>query len=258
MKYPKLLGILAVLVLILSACSTAATPTNAPVHTLPPVATKASGTGTALVPSTGGTGTPATGGLHTGTPAASTPATAATQASGTAGVPNTGAACATVTIQLNTAFKPGTSTGGTTTSSTAVPSGTSTPATSMGTTTSSTATSGGATVASKDFLVDCNGMAVYVNMDDTPNSGSSSCTDAACTDNWKPLTVANGKEPMAGQGVDKSLLSTITRDDGTVQVTYNGWPLYLYTGDKKPGDKNGAGMDAKWYLIDADGNPIQQ
>src|SRR5512141_878634 len=107
MKYPKPLGILAVLVLILSACSTAAIPTNAPVHTLPPIATKASGTGTALVPSTGGTGTPSTGGLTTGTASAGTPATSGTKVSGTAETPSTGTACATVTVQLNTAFRPG-------------------------------------------------------------------------------------------------------------------------------------------------------
>jgi predicted lipoprotein with Yx(FWY)xxD motif len=128
----------------------------------------------------------------------------------------------------------------------------------MGTSTSSTATTGGATVAKKDFLVDCNGLPLYINMNDTPNSGSSSCTDAACTAEWKPLTMASGKEPMVGQGVDKSLVSTITRDDGTVQVTYNGWPLYLYAADKNPGDQNGVGLDGQWFLIDADGNPIQQ
>jgi predicted lipoprotein with Yx(FWY)xxD motif len=62
---------------------------------------------------------------------------------------------------------------------------------------------------------------------------------------------------MAGEGVDDSLLSTITRDDGTIQVTYNGWPLYLYSGDSLPGDQNGVRVESNWVLISPSGDPIQ-
>jgi predicted lipoprotein with Yx(FWY)xxD motif len=99
-------------------------------------------------------------------------------------------------------------------------------------------------------------MALYVFMDDTPNSGSSSCNDECATE-WPPLTIADGETPMAGEGVDESLLSTITRADGTTQVTYNGWPLYLFHGDTLPGDTLGAGEGDNWFLISADGEPIQ-
>src|SRR5574340_1142754 len=104
MKYPKLLGVLLMLAVVLSACSSAATPTNAPIDTISPATLEPSGTGTAGIPSTGG---------GTGTPTGS----------GTAGVPATGASCDTVTVQLNSAAGTG-STGGTgsTTTGTATPS----------------------------------------------------------------------------------------------------------------------------------------
>jgi predicted lipoprotein with Yx(FWY)xxD motif len=52
------------------------------------------------------------------------------------------------------------------------------------------------------------------------------------------MTVASGTTPSAGAGVSGTL-GTITRDDGTTQVTYNGRPLYHYSGDSAPGDTNG-------------------
>ena len=45
-----------------------------------------------------------------------------------------------------------------------------------------------------------------------------------------------------------TLLGTLTRDDGTVQVTYKGWPLYHLSGDTTPGDTNGQGMEGVWFL----------
>jgi len=72
------------------------------------------------------------------------------------------------------------------------------------------------------ILVDDQGMALYAFMNDTQNSGTSACTDEECMTEWPPLLVSDG-EPVAGDGVDQALLGTITRDDGTTQVTYNGW-----------------------------------
>jgi predicted lipoprotein with Yx(FWY)xxD motif len=106
--------------------------------------------------------------------------------------------------------------------------------------------------------VDGEGMSLYIFMNDTQDSGTSTCTDT-CADVWPPLTVDG--DPVAGEGVDETLLGTITRDDGSLQVTYNGWPLYLYTGDSAPGDTNGQGVTDEfglWYLIGPDGEVIQQ
>jgi predicted lipoprotein with Yx(FWY)xxD motif len=116
---------------------------------------------------------------------------------------------------------------------------------------------------SADFgpiLVDGDGFSLYLFMQDTQNSGASTCLDAdGCATEWPPL-VTEG-EPVAGEGVDETLLGTITRDDGSLQVTYNGWPLYLFAEDTAPGDTNGQGVDefgGLWFLVSTAGEAIQQ
>ena len=59
-----------------------------------------------------------------------------------------------------------------------------------------------------------------------------------------------------GDGLDMALVGTITRADGTVQATYNGWPLYYFGGDSAAGDVNGQGVNDVWWVIDASGTPI--
>ena len=110
------------------------------------------------------------------------------------------------------------------------------------------------------ILVDANGMALYAFMADTQNGDTSTCgDDDGCATEWPPL-VSDG-DPVAGEGVDASLLGTITRDDGTMQVTYNGWPLYLFEEDTAAGDTNGQGVDefgGLWFLVSPTGEAIQQ
>jgi len=101
-------------------------------------------------------------------------------------------------------------------------------------------------------LVDSAGYSLYVFANDTQNSGTSSCT-GDCLAEWQPL-LSDG-EPVAGEGVDAAMLGTITRDNGTTQVTYNGWPLYHYAGDMTPGDANGQGMGGVWFLVSPTGKP---
>lgn len=103
-------------------------------------------------------------------------------------------------------------------------------------------------------LVDGNGNALYVFTADTQNGTASACT-GDCAAAWPPL--ASQGSPQAGTGADATLLSTITRDDGTLQVTYNGWPLYTYSGDVAPGDAMGQGLNGKWYLVSPAGTAIQ-
>jgi predicted lipoprotein with Yx(FWY)xxD motif len=81
------------------------------------------------------------------------------------------------------------------------------------------------------------GMTVYIFTKDVKDSGKSACS-GGCLDTWPALTVAAGTTPTGGTGVTGKL-GTITRDDGTLQVTYNGLPLYYFKNDKAPGDANG-------------------
>jgi predicted lipoprotein with Yx(FWY)xxD motif len=57
-------------------------------------------------------------------------------------------------------------------------------------------------------------------------------------------------------GLDEVLVGSITRDDGTTQGTYNGWPLYYFSGDSAAGDVNGQGVNEVWWVLDATGTPI--
>ena len=105
------------------------------------------------------------------------------------------------------------------------------------------------------FLVDQQGRALYLFSTDSQNGGSSACS-GDCLTQWPPLIVTG--TPQAGQGVDASLLGTITRQDGTLQATYHGWPLYFYVGDTGPGNTSGQGMAGVWFLVSGAGNSIPQ
>lgn len=101
-------------------------------------------------------------------------------------------------------------------------------------------------------LVDAEGYTLYVFLNDKP--GTSNCT-GNCAANWPPL-LAEG-EVVTGDGLDAGLVATITRDDGTIQVTYNGRPLYYYYDDNNPGDANGQGANDVWYVISGAGEPVE-
>lgn len=106
------------------------------------------------------------------------------------------------------------------------------------------------------YLVDQEGMALYLFVPDA--QGASTCYDD-CATNWPPVTVESADAlPTVGAGLDQALLGTVERDDGTLQVTYNGWPLYYYIGDMEAGVATGQGLGDNWYVLDATGNAIGQ
>lgn len=105
------------------------------------------------------------------------------------------------------------------------------------------------------FLTDERGRSLYVYLNDIQNSSHSACLDD-CAVEWPPLTV-RGK-PAADAGIDASLLWTVKRDDGTLQATYNGWPLYYYGMDTIPGSTFGQSYNGVWFLISPAGEPIQR
>ncbi len=103
------------------------------------------------------------------------------------------------------------------------------------------------------ILVDADGRTLYLFLPDD-QGGESTCYDD-CEANWPPLA-AEG-ELAGGDGVDGSLLGTTEREDGSTQVTYDGWPLYLFAGDETADDVNGQGVGDVWYVVAPSGEPIQ-
>jgi predicted lipoprotein with Yx(FWY)xxD motif len=115
--------------------------------------------------------------------------------------------------------------------------------------TTATAASGGST-----FLTDGTGRAVYLWAKD---SGSTSACSGACASEWPPV-IANGTVTASG-GAQTSELGTITRSDGTKQVTYKGHPLYYFADDSGPGMSTGQGSNefgAKWWLVGPTGSDV--
>ena len=115
----------------------------------------------------------------------------------------------------------------------------------------------GATIALKTtslgmIIVDAQGRTLYKFDNDT--AGTSTCYDQ-CAANW-PALVAAGT-PTAGPGLDASKLTTVDRTDGTKQVKYGEFPLYYFAADKAAGDTNGQGKGKIWWVVGADGKPIE-
>jgi len=90
---------------------------------------------------------------------------------------------------------------------------------------------------------------------DPDNQSASTCYDQ-CAAAWPPLEM-NGK-PSVGQGLDVSKLGQTQRKDGSMQVTYNKWPLYYFAKDSKPGDVNGEGVNGTWWVINASGDRVHK
>jgi predicted lipoprotein with Yx(FWY)xxD motif len=103
-----------------------------------------------------------------------------------------------------------------------------------------------------EIVVDGAGMTVYVFDKDTPGSGTSACT-GGCLQAWPPV-VAESENPTA-DGVSGEV-GTITRDDGTLQVTLEGYPLYLWQSDVAPGDATGQGVQGVWWVVAPDGSKV--
>lgn len=100
-------------------------------------------------------------------------------------------------------------------------------------------------------LVDSKGVTLYEFKKD---QGEESSCYGECAKNWPPL-LAEG-EPQPSNGADGSMLGTVERKDGTMQVTYNGRPLYGFVGDKGPGEANGNGITAfgaQWFALQGSG-----
>ena len=95
------------------------------------------------------------------------------------------------------------------------------------------------------YLIAYNGMAVYTKDGDTTTMSSCYST---CATNWPPYLVGaedNVNNVKAGVG---GKVATIIRTDGSIQVTYNGKPLYFYATDKTSADVSGDGAGGIWHV----------
>lgn len=99
------------------------------------------------------------------------------------------------------------------------------------------------------ILVDGEGMTLY--LFDEDEEGVSSC-DGSCAEVWPPLV----GDATATAEADGALLGTTERDDGSVQVTYAGMPLYRYAPDAQPGDVTGQGVGEVWWVVAPDGERL--
>lgn len=103
-----------------------------------------------------------------------------------------------------------------------------------------------------EYLTDGNGMSLYLFLRDA--AGQSTCYNE-CAEEWPPLIVKD-KDISAGRWVNSDLLGTVKRKDGSLQITYNGHPLYYYEDDQKAGDITGQDkkeFGAEWYLVKPSG-----
>ncbi len=103
------------------------------------------------------------------------------------------------------------------------------------------------------FLVDANGMTLYMFAKDTRNT--SNCT-GDCLKAWPPFLAAAG-QPRVEDGVDAGLVGTASLADGSQIVTYNGMPLYYFVKDAKPGDVLGQNVNEVWFVVSPQGKPIK-
>ena len=104
------------------------------------------------------------------------------------------------------------------------------------------------------YLIDNEGMTVYLHATDTMNV--STCEDNCATE-WPPVLIAQTVKVMTGPGLDATRIGTIIRNDGGIQVTYHGWPLYYYNQDAHPGDVTGSGTN-DFFAISPAGDKIDK
>ncbi|OLB74777.1 MAG: hypothetical protein AUI14_22695 [Actinobacteria bacterium 13_2_20CM_2_71_6] len=99
-------------------------------------------------------------------------------------------------------------------------------------------------------VTDTNGMTLYRFDLDVAKPPTTNC-DGDCARAWPPLLATS--DTVEVSGVDKALVGTVTRKDGTRQLTVNSWPVYRFAKDKAPGDANGQGVNGTWFAVTPQG-----
>ncbi|WP_392838833.1 hypothetical protein [Streptomyces sp. LN500] len=103
-------------------------------------------------------------------------------------------------------------------------------------------------------LININQAALYRFDNDTASPSQSACNDD-CAAQWPPVTIKQGGNIYLA-GVSPQQIGAIQRQDGLIQITVGGWPVYRYAGDTKPGDLNGQGIGGTWFAIGPTGEKV--
>jgi predicted lipoprotein with Yx(FWY)xxD motif len=109
-----------------------------------------------------------------------------------------------------------------------------------------------------EVLVDSHGYALYMFV---PDAQKQVTCAGLCAATWPPLKVPADATLAAGPGVRSALLGSDADPAGGRVVTYDGWPLYTYSGDVSPGQITGQGIDLNggdWFLMRPTGQPLTQ
>jgi predicted lipoprotein with Yx(FWY)xxD motif len=108
-----------------------------------------------------------------------------------------------------------------------------------------------------NILVTSSGMTLYMFV---PDKDAKVTCVSTCAAAWPPVFIAAGGKITAGSGVQQSMLKSDPDPAGGNVVTYNGWPLYLYTGDQAAGQVTGQAINASgglWYVVNTAGQPVK-
>jgi predicted lipoprotein with Yx(FWY)xxD motif len=100
-------------------------------------------------------------------------------------------------------------------------------------------------------VVDQEGWVLYRFDDDQVKPTVKANCNGDCAKIWPPALTEDGEPAL--EGVDPDDIGTVTRADGTKQLTIKGWPVYTYIGDKKAGQWKGQNVSGKWFVIKPDG-----
>ncbi|MEV8504224.1 hypothetical protein AB0368_05235 [Actinoplanes sp. NPDC051475] len=101
------------------------------------------------------------------------------------------------------------------------------------------------------YVTDGAGRTLY-RFDKDDNKPPKATCNGDCAKAWPPLLIKSpGK--IFPKGIDPKILGYVERADGHCQVTINGWPVYYFAKDEKPGDILGQGVNGTWFAVNPEG-----
>ena len=101
------------------------------------------------------------------------------------------------------------------------------------------------------MVVTGTGMTVYVYLPDQTEPSRTTCT-GDCANDWPPVLLTSRTPKVSG--IDESRVGIVVRPDETRQLTLDGYPLYRYAADLRPGDTRGESVGETWFAIDPSAN----